>query len=121
MQANIDHVIDGRKRQLNAQERLNNRQEFRLNAWTEAKNTVDLMTERITKRDEQILNWDADHKDRYMELMAYWDMLETGRGSKTGKMYNWFENLSKKKAEQRFATERGQIVNDYLSNYSYTM
>lgn len=121
LQANIDHVIDGRKRQLNAQERLNNRQEFRLNAWTEAKNTVDLMTERITKRDEQILNWDADHKDRYMELMAYWDMLETGRGSKTGKMYNWFENLSKKKAEQRFATERGQIVNDYLSNYSYTM
>lgn len=120
MLANIDSVIQARENALHAQEGANYRQDIRLTAWTEAKNTVDLMSERINKRDQQINNWDQDHKDKYMELMAYWDMLETGRNTKTGKMYNWFGNLSKKKAEDEFKGQRDTIVSDYLSGYAYT-
>ena len=53
--------------------------------------------------------------------MAYWDMLETGRDSHTGKMYNWGgRGLSAKKAQQRFDTQKQTYINDYLNNYSYT-
>ena len=55
------------------------------------------LDESIKKRDDMVKNWDKDHQDKYRELMAYWDMLETGRDSHTGPMYSWALGNAKKK------------------------
>lgn len=93
----------------------------RINQWENATKNIEELNQRIDKREDEINQWDENHKDKYKELMAYWDMLETGRDSHTGKMYNWGgRGLSAKKAQQRFDTQKQTYINDYLNNYSYT-
>lgn len=53
----------------------------------------------------------------YLELAAYWDMLETGRGLHTGPMYNWFRHLSAKSAQKSFNARAPQIEQQYLQKY----
>jgi hypothetical protein len=45
-------------------------------------------------------------------------MLETGRNTKTGPMYNWFKNLYKTNAQKRFDGKKAGIIADYMSNHS---
>ncbi|MBQ8255605.1 MAG: hypothetical protein IJY99_01415 [Alphaproteobacteria bacterium] len=93
----------------------------RVKKYESAKNSIEELSEQISKRDEEIRDWDNNHKDQYKELMAYWDMLETGRNTRTGKMYNWGgRGLSAKGAQGKFDAKKQQYINDYLSNYSYT-
>ena len=93
----------------------------RIIQWENATKNIEELNQRIDKREDEINQWDENHKDKYKELMAYWDMLETGRDSHTGKMYNWGgRGLSAKKAQQRFDTQKQTYINDYLNNYSYT-
>ena len=54
-----------------------------------AKANIQFLTDQINERDAKLSTWDEDHKNQFMELMAYWDMLETGRNTHMGKMYNW--------------------------------
>lgn len=61
--------------------------------------------------------WDKNHNDTYKQLMAYWDMLETGRDSHTGKMYSWTP-FSKKTKQQNFDTNA--IYTRFLNNYQMT-
>ena len=56
--------------------------------------------EHIKKRDDMVANWDKDHQDKYQELMAHWDLLETGRDSHTGSMYSWALGNAKKKQDK---------------------
>lgn len=58
--------------------------------------------------------WDKGHKDTYKELMAYWDMLETGRDSHMGKMYSWTPGSKDKKQK---AFDGDAIYQQYLANY----
>ena len=58
------------------------------------------LDESIKKRNDTINNWDKDHQDKYRELMAYWDMLETGRDSHTGNFYSWMPGSAKKKQDR---------------------
>ncbi|MEE1029828.1 MAG: hypothetical protein UIC65_02280, partial [Alphaproteobacteria bacterium] len=98
----------------------NNRTELRLNTWTDANSTVQSLSQQIVRRDETLQHWDENHQDKYRQLMAYWDMLETGRDTHTGEMYNWFGRFSKKKAQQDFDAQKQNHINNYLNNYSYT-
>lgn len=92
----------------------------RINKWESATKNIEELNNRITKRDEEIRQWDDNHKDKYMELMAYWDMLEKGRDSHTGKMYNWGgRGLNAKKAQKKFDQQRQGYINEFLNNYSY--
>ena len=43
----------------------------------------------MDRRAKELADWDKKHIDVYNELMAYWDFLETGRDSHTGKLYSW--------------------------------
>ena len=90
----------------------------RLNEWHSAAETIQELNQSITKRNDELSHWDDQHKDQYMELMAYWDMLETGRDSHMGKMYNWLPR-GKKSAQSAFNNKKGAIINNYLNNYSY--
>ena len=58
------------------------------------------LDENIKKRDDTVKNWDKEHQDKYKELMAHWDLLETGRDSHTGPMYSWALGNAKKKQDK---------------------
>ena len=104
---------------IRAQNIANNRTELRLNTWTDANSTVQSLSQQIVRRDEMLQHWDENHQDKYRQLMAYWDMLETGRDTHTGEMYNWFGRFSKKKAQEDFDAQKQNHINNYLNNYSY--
>ena len=96
----------------------NNAEEDRLKKWKSATDSIDEINKRISKRDEVMDKWDEDHKDKFMELMAYWDMLETGRNTHMGKMYNW-KPIKAGTAQKNFDQNKQTIIADYLFGYSY--
>lgn len=96
----------------------NESQQSRLNQWYAAEKNINELNEQIDKRKETMRKWDKNHTDQYKELMAYWDMLETGRDTHTGKMYNWFKRLSAEEAQKQFDTNKNTYISDHLSGYS---
>lgn len=84
-------------------------------------NGTELLTQlndQITRHADEVRNWDATHVDDLEELVKYWNMLETGRNTKTGPMYNWFRNLSAKNAQKRFNGQVSTLIADYNSSHS---
>lgn len=102
--------------------KIKKRQEFE-----NATQSIQMLNDQITKQNDVLNNWDDNHKDKYRELMAYWDMLETGRDSHTGKMYSWTpgsakdkqKNFNKKNPNTNLSIA-DQIILDNLSNYQIT-
>ena len=102
--------------------KIKKRQEFE-----NATQSIQMLNDQITKQNDVLNNWDANHKDKYRELMAYWDMLETGRDSHTGKMYSWTpggakdkqKNFNKKNPNTNLSIA-DQIILDNLNNYQIT-
>ena len=89
----------------------------KINDFDNATERLKELNERIKKRDDTVNNWDKDHQDKYKELMAYWDLLETGRDSHTGPMYSWALGNAKKK-QDKFNQNKNAIFASYLNNYS---
>ena len=89
----------------------------KINDFDNATERLKELNERIKKRDDTVNNWDKDHPDQYEYLMAYWDMLETGRDSHTGKFYSWMPGSAKKK-QDKFNQNKNAIFASYLNNYS---
>mgnify|MGYP004651464121 FL=1 len=79
-----------------------------------AKNRVDELNRQIDARNDEINNWDDKHKDKFQELMAYWDFLETGRNTHTGNMYSWTPGSAAKKQKKFNGSARFQ---QYLAAY----
>lgn len=79
-----------------------------------AKNRVDELNRQIDARNDEINNWDDKHTDKFQELMAYWDFLETGRNTHTGKMYSWTPGSAAKKQKKFNGIARFQ---PYLAAY----
>lgn len=119
LQANMGNIITNRENALTQKQRENQRTEIRLNAWTDAKDTVNYLSERITKRETAIAEWDDKHRDQYKELMAYWDFLETGRNTHSGKMYSWMPGNAKNK-QAAFDKNKDAMMANYLADYDYT-
>ena len=113
---NMPNIIRRIENSIAARAHTNTRDEIRLNTWTDANDTVAFLTDRINKRDETLRTWDEDHKDKYKELMAYWDRLETGRDTRTGAMYSWMPGKLKNKQDN---FNGAGIMADYLSHYEY--
>ena len=79
-----------------------------------AKDRVDELNRQIDARNDEIDNWDDKHKDKFQELMAYWDFLETGRNTHTGNMYSWGLGRAKKK-QKNF--NGSALFQQYLAAY----
>lgn len=79
-----------------------------------AKNRVDELNRQIDARNDEIDNWDDKHTDKFQELMAYWDFLETGRNTHTGNMYSWTPGSAAKKQKKFNGSARFQ---QYLAAY----
>jgi DNA repair exonuclease SbcCD ATPase subunit len=95
-----------------------NKNQKDLNDLVNGKQIIDEMNQRIPEQEAEFANWDTTHTDKMEELIKYWNMLETGRNTKTGPMYNWFRNLSQKNAEKRFANDRAGIIARYNASHS---
>ena len=117
------HIAKYQKDMKNAQKIYNTAQNdvddlnTNINDFDNATARIKELDERIKKRDDTVNNWDNDHKDKYKELMAYWDLLETGRDSHTGPMYSWALGNAKKK-QDKFNQNKNAIFASYLNNYS---
>ena len=79
-----------------------------------AKDRVDELNRQIDARNDEINNWDDKHNDKFQELMAYWDFLETGRNTHTGNMYSWTPGSAAKKQKKFNGSARFQ---QYLAAY----
>jgi hypothetical protein len=80
--------------------------------------TLNQLNALITQQENEISHWDENHTDKMEELVKYWNMLETGRNTKTGPMYNWFKRLSKKKAQKDLDNNKASIIAMYNSSHS---
>ena len=76
------------------------------------------LDEQITRHQDEVSNWDANHMDAMEELALYWTMLETGRNTKTGPMYNWVRNLNKNNAQKRFSGQVSGLISAYNQSHS---
>ena len=82
-----------------------------------AQNTITELNNQINNRNAEMQNWDATHQDKYKELMAYWDMLETGRDSHLGVMYKWTP-YKKKTHQANFDAQKNAIITNFNNSYS---
>ena len=80
--------------------------------------TVNQLNTLIAKQENEILHWDENHTDKMKHLIEHWNMLETGRNTKTGPMYNWFSRLSKKKAQDDLNANKAAIIAQYRASHS---
>lgn len=113
------HTVDNynnRLSRLEARDQKNTTLESRLSQWESATQAIEELNTQITEKQDNLTNWDDEHNTKYTELMAYWDMLETGRDFHTGKMYNW-GTPSKKKAQTEFDANKDTFIADYLQQY----
>ncbi len=95
------------------------RNQEKIDQFKEAKGVIDEITERANKRNQMVAEWDDKHKDQYKELMAYWDMLESGRDSHTGVMYKWDLLRSNKNSQKSFDRAKTRIIELNLNGYQY--
>ena len=97
-----------------------NQREQAVKKFRSAQTEIENLSSAIDERKKQYTNWDKDHKNAYQELVAFWDMLESGRDSRTGSMYSWAPG-SKKKKQQAFDANKQSIIDRYwsLTNQSY--
>ena len=89
-----------------------------LNNLVRGKENIDLLNAQIAEQENEVANWDANHVDELEELVKHWNLLETGRNTKTGPMYNWFRNLKKKNAQNRLNNQKASIIAHYNSTQS---
>ncbi len=126
VQARVQNISQSR-RDITAKTKQMDRKIKKRQEFENATQSIQMLNDQITKQNDVLNNWDANHKDKYRELMAYWDMLETGRDSHTGKMYSWTpgsakdkqKNFNKKNPNTNLSIA-DQIILDNLSNYQIT-
>lgn len=126
VQARVQNISQSR-RDITAKTKQMDRKIKKRQEFENATQSIQMLNDQITKQNDVLNNWDANHKDKYRELMAYWDMLETGRDSHTGKMYSWTpgsakdkqKNFNKKNPNTNLSIA-DQIILDNLNNYQIT-
>lgn len=123
VQARVQNISQSR-RDITAKTKQMDRKIKKRQEFENATQSIQMLNDQITKQNDVLNNWDDNHKDKYRELMAYWDMLETGRDSHTGKMYSWTPGSAKNK-QKNFNKKNpttnlsiaDQIILDNLNNY----
>ena len=74
-----------------------------------AKNAITEYDQLIDKANDDLANWDSNHKDKYAELMAYWDLCNSGFNK------SWFGNRDAK--QKKFTKNMVPLVQARLDAY----
>lgn len=82
------------EKELKQQKKSLQKKESRINQFHDAKNTLKFLSDQIDNNNKKVESFDEDHKMKYMELMAHWDFLQTGRN-----VHSW--TISKKRAQDK--------------------
>lgn len=90
----------------------------KIQQFEEATKRIEELNRCISERDKTVNEWDEKHKNQYDDLIAYWDLLETGRDGRVGPFYNFF-TLSKKKAQEKLNNNKNTIIQNYRNDYVF--
>ena len=85
----------------------------KITAYDNAVKTIAELEKAKQKRADNAKNWNDDHKNQYLELMAFWDFLQTGN---TKSMFH----LSTKKLQEKMNTKsdvNGKEISLMEQNY----
>ena len=74
-----------------------------------AKNAITEYDQLIDKANDDLAKWDSNHKDKYAELMAYWDLCNSGFNK------SWFGNRDAK--QKKFTKNMVPLVQARLNAY----
>jgi len=91
-------------------------QENAIQQFRRATDEINNLNKALSDRQKKFDNWDKDNKNHYLELIAYWDMLETGRDSHTGHMYSWSLG-SKKNKQDSFSANASAYISAFATRY----
>lgn len=90
----------------------------KIQQFEEATKRIEELNRCLSERDKTVNEWDEKHKNQYDDLIAYWDLLETGRDGRVGPFYNFF-TLSKKKAQEKLNNNKNTIIQNYRNDYVF--
>lgn len=76
----------------------------------DATDAINNYNDMITKTKDEISKWDDNHKDKYKELMAYWDICNSGI------VKSWFGNA--KESQKAFDKKKKALFDEYLADYN---
>jgi len=65
--------------------------------YEDAAQTVKILDEEKSRLQTTYDEWDDKNRNLFNDLADYWDMLQTGRVSHTGKMWDWHLGKAKNK------------------------
>lgn len=106
------------QQRLDAQTGAREEMQSKVDKFRTATRGLEELSELEDKRIAAERDFDDNYHDAYRELMAYWDMLETGRDSHTGNMYKWDLFRSNKHAQDNFNADRNAIAQAAINNYN---
>jgi len=87
-------LLDKQKAEFETAQAAYNKLEGEITEFNDADDSIKELQSCIDKRNDALKNWDNEHKNQYLELMAYWDFQQTGN---TKNMFR----LSTKKLQQQ--------------------
>lgn len=71
--------------------------------------TINEINTAITNEQNALATWDQDHQNKVIELENYWNFLQSGK-SKTWRLFT-------KRAQDKFDSNKQQMLQDYIQNY----
>ena len=90
-----------------------------LDDFNNATNMIVSYNQQINQHRNEVAHWDENHVDEFEELLNYWNMLESGRDSHTGKMYSWIGRKSKKQKNFSKTIAPNLIANAMSNSIAY--
>lgn len=86
-------------------------------AYDEAQIQIDSATNAMAERQDISDHWNANHKDLYLELMGYWDFLQSGN---TKSLFHWStKNLQKRMDDQNNPNNMQNIMQAWMQQNHY--
>lgn len=101
------------RNQLGTERQQNAALDKNINNYDNANSVIETCQDAINARNQKYQEWDDNHKNRYMELMGFWDFLNTGHTK------NLFRISTKKVQKKMDNGKMAQIYTDWMSDHSY--
>lgn len=96
---------------LQATQSANDNLEQRIYEYRSDKESIEAHKENIRRRNEEFAKWDDTHKNDYLELMAYWDFLQTGN---TKNLFHLSTKKLQAKMDAKQASGKTRMEEAYL-------
>ena len=86
-----------------------NAEQIKYQELIDARDTLKTYNDLIHTARDEIASWDENHNDKFKELMAYWDICNSGV------THSWIG--SKDKQQKKFDQDKNAVLEEYIRNY----